>query len=242
MAAGALGGYGLVNPGTVSYTASLLTPFGQVGVSGFQNDWNFQWTTIAGGSGEIPLNDQDPVFSPEYQVSKSISNMYRPSDPGFYNGTLNEAKDLLVATSKYHNTEMGMYYFKDYSYYFEESYGYLAKPFYTGGPSSDSWSYSHFDGYYKYYYSENTIGRTWSYSLHPKRNEVYIPNGLHPRQNIGRPDAFYHTHPNSYYLSNEDIDWMEKTGIPIWAVGWDGVIKGIRNVFHFLLPGVEIRR
>ena len=242
MAAGALGGYGLLNPGTVTYTASLLTPFGQVGLSGFQNNWNFQWTTTAGGSGEIPLNNQDPIYSPAYQVSKGISNMYRPGDPQFYQGTMNEAKDLLIASSKYNNTEMGMYYFNEYGYYFEESYGYLNVPFYAGDPSSDFWSYSHFDGYYKYYYGENQFQHSYTYSLNPYRYEVYIPNGLHPRQNIGRPDAYYHTHPNSTYLSTSDINNMERRGFPTWAVGWDGVIRGIQKVFHFLLPGVEIRR
>jgi hypothetical protein len=238
-AAGALGGYGLVYPGTVLYDFSLITPFVDLGVSGFQNDWNFRWTTIAGGSGEIPLNDEGPVYSAEHQVGKGISDMYRHSDPRFYHGSLNEAKDLLVATSKYHNAEMGMYYLKDYGYYFEDRYGYLAKSFYANAPSGDFWSYSHFDGYNKYYYGENQIDQTWTYSLHPKRNELYIPNGLHPRQNVGRPDAYFHTHPSSGYLSFGDQEWSKNRGIPMWAVGWDGTIRG---VFSFFLPELIFKR
>ncbi len=74
-AAGALGGYGLVNPGTVNFSYSLITPVAQLGIEGYKNDWDFKWTTAAGGSGKIPLREESPKMSVSNRTNNNIRNM-----------------------------------------------------------------------------------------------------------------------------------------------------------------------
>ena len=58
-AVGAIGGYGIINPGTVSFGIGIDTPYlslgTSIGVIGSGTDWNFDfhWTTAAGDGGSI---------------------------------------------------------------------------------------------------------------------------------------------------------------------------------------------
>jgi hypothetical protein len=53
---GYVGGYALVNPGTVSFALGLGSPAGGLYLAGNASDWNFEWSTVAGGGGSIDLS------------------------------------------------------------------------------------------------------------------------------------------------------------------------------------------
>ncbi len=69
-AAGALGGYGIMNPGSVGLTLGASSPYVAAGITatsgaaalGQDTNWNFDlhWSTAAGGGGQVNLNGNNP--------------------------------------------------------------------------------------------------------------------------------------------------------------------------------------
>lgn len=80
-ATGALGGYGIMNPGTVGLSLGASSPYVAAGITatsgaavlGQGTNWNFDlhWSTVAGGGGQIGLNGNPP--SAEQIVNQEIA-------------------------------------------------------------------------------------------------------------------------------------------------------------------------
>lgn len=79
-AAGALGGYGIMNPGSVELLLGVNSQWASVGLTiggaaiatgeGTNWDYNFSWTTAAGGAGNYNLNGRNT--SPEQIVERAV--------------------------------------------------------------------------------------------------------------------------------------------------------------------------
>ena len=54
---GSYGGYAMVTPGySLHLTGKIVTPLVSIGIAGHKSDWSFQWTTPAGGEGDVTLS------------------------------------------------------------------------------------------------------------------------------------------------------------------------------------------
>lgn len=79
--------YGFLNPGTIGYTFGVNNAWGAASVtlggSGFASDWSFQWTTAAGGGGQI--SNQDYSYqTTKKAVDKSVENAKQSWDFSAY--------------------------------------------------------------------------------------------------------------------------------------------------------------
>lgn len=200
--------YGLINPGTLGYTFginnSVVGAGLTIGGAGSLNNWNLNWSTKAGGGGNISLN---------INPSKSKEN-----DSRFFHGTQYEASKWLVYTSKKNNVEMAMYK-TDYGYYFEQSEGYV---FSSKEMNRDRFAFvgTRPDGQY-IYYAHNALDAGTLYSISQRRDgKPYLDLGMGQQFDVRE---MYHTHPRSTPLSPGD---PLKNVIPTYAIGWDGVRRG----------------
>lgn len=200
--------YGLINPGTLGYTFGINNSVVGIGLTvggaGSLNNWNLNWSTKAGGGGNISLN---------INPSKSKEN-----DSRFFHGTQYEASKWLVYTSKNNNVEMAMYK-TDHGYYFEQAEGYVLSPqeinkerFTFVGTRSD--------GQY-IYYAHNALDAGTLYSIRQRRDgKPYLDLGMGQQFDVRE---MYHTHPRSTPLSPKD---PFQGVIPTYAIGWDGIRRG----------------
>lgn len=200
--------YGLINPGTLGYTFginnSVVGAGLTIGGAGSLNNWNLNWSTKAGGGGNISLN---------INPSKSKEN-----DSRFFHGTQYEASKWLVYTSKKNDVEMAMYK-TDYGYYFEQSEGYV---FSSKEMNRDRFAFvgTRPDGQY-IYYAHNALDAGTLYSISQRRDgKPYLDLGMGQQFDVRE---MYHTHPRSTPLSPGD---PLKNVIPTYAIGWDGVRRG----------------
>jgi RHS repeat-associated protein len=92
---GGVGAYGILNPGTVSFSFGVFGEYGGyaaglglVTYTGFKSDWNFRWTTPAEGGGEVPLGKDRNPLSPEQVAAKAYEETRASGwDWTFYTGT-----------------------------------------------------------------------------------------------------------------------------------------------------------
>ncbi len=216
--------YGLINPGTFGYTFginnSVVGAGLTIGGAGSLNNWNLNWSTKAGGGGNISLN-----------INPSEP---KENDSRFFHGSQYEASKWLVYTSKKNNVEMAMYK-TDYGYYFEQSEGYV---FSSKEMNRDRFAFvgTRPDGQY-IYYAHNALDAGTLYSISQRRDEKpYLDLGMGQQFDVRE---MYHTHPRSTPLSPDDP--LKKT-IPTYAIGWDGVRRGDPVVVDggIMLDGVSI--
>lgn len=216
--------YGLINPGTLGYTFGINNSVVGVGLTiggaGSLNNWNFNWSTKAGGGGNISLN---------INTSEPKEN-----DSRFFHGTQYEASKWLVYTSKKNNVEMAMYK-TDYGYYFEQAEGYM---FYTYETNDERHTFVGMrpDGKY-IYYVHNAFDAGTLYGIRQRRDgKPYLDLGLGQQFDVRE---MYHTHPRSTPLSPDD---PLKNVIPTYAIGWDGIRRGDPVVVDggIMLDGVVI--
>ncbi len=216
--------YGLINPGTLGYTFGINNSVVGVGLTiggaGSLNNWNFNWSTKAGGGGNISLN---------INTSEPKEN-----DSRFFHGTQYEASKWLVYTSKKNNVEMAMYK-TDYGYYFEQAEGYM---FYTYETNDERHTFVGMrpDGKY-IYYVHNAFDAGTLYGIRQRRDgKPYLDLGLGQQFDVRE---MYHTHPRSTLLSPDD---PLKNVIPTYAIGWDGIRRGDPVVVDggIMLDGVVI--
>ncbi|MDP4267338.1 MAG: RHS repeat-associated core domain-containing protein [Bacteroidota bacterium] len=72
--AGAMAGYGILNPRTVKFALGIGSGLGEVFMAGNNSNWSFQWTTSAGGGGEVPLNGQEETLPPIQRPDRPDQN------------------------------------------------------------------------------------------------------------------------------------------------------------------------
>ncbi len=217
---GYVAGYGILHSETVGLAVGITTSAGGLFLVGSGSDWSFQWTTTAGGGGEIPLQEEKGI--------PQITSVNRPEyyDERFYHGTETEAIEILVASSKIKNMETAVYEL-EYGYYYEYTSGYRkisASEPYIG----DDLVIGYADGYYITYY-ENTLEQGRAYSAFEMNKGLYIRYGFMQTTWVNQ---FYHTHANNtplgYYDPFQDL-------VPCWAVGWDKVKRN--NIIY--LPSID---
>ena len=90
-AVGAMGGYGIMNPGSVSLFVGTNTALGSAGLTigsataatGFGTNWdyNFSWTTAAGGGGNYNLNGRNT--SPEQIGDRAVAEARANASGGY---------------------------------------------------------------------------------------------------------------------------------------------------------------
>jgi len=97
---GYVGGYGLVHPGTVGLSVGLTSPAVGIYLTGQGSDWNFQWTTSAGGGGDINLNQ--PVTASDV-INGSNHRVNLPVVPNITSNTYFDD-----ATQRWSNYASGM--------------------------------------------------------------------------------------------------------------------------------------
>uniref|UniRef100_A0AB33J9L8 Teneurin-like YD-shell domain-containing protein n=1 Tax=Prevotella sp. GTC17260 TaxID=3236796 RepID=A0AB33J9L8_9BACT len=223
--------YGLLNPGTFSFTFGINNAWGiaglTVGGAGCLSNWNFHWTTIAGDGGNIPLPGES------YVAEKNSK------DERFFHGTSYDASRVLVMSSKLKGVEMAKYK-TYYGYYFEQSEGYV---FSSNKIDNARYRYigTRANGHYIYYVS-NTINAGTLFRIRTRniegKSKPYLALDLDQQFEVLEID---HTHPNNAFLSKDD---PFQDVIPTHAIGWDGHKYGALEEFNggSMLPEVEIRR
>ena len=151
--------YGLINPGTLGYTFGINNSVVGIGLTvggaGSLNNWNLNWSTKAGGGGNISLN-----------INPSGA---KENDSRFFHGTQYEASKWLVYTSKKNNVEMAMYK-TDYGYYFEQAEGYVFSP-QEINEERFTFAGTRPDGQY-IYYAHNALDAGSLYSIRQDRKSV----------------------------------------------------------------------
>lgn len=211
---GYIGGYGLMHPGTMNLAVGIGTPIGGVCFVGNQSDWSFQWTTIAGGSGEVELGKK--------QEPQPIKMPDRPNwDGPFFQGTEEEVIEMLISDSKYLGIEISIfstskgYYFDAYSgtNYFPDHDG--LSLYEKSGPVI--FNYNKETGYFKNDFSH--AGRYIKFI--EKNGNLY----LGPRMfELARIIWDGHTHPRSTHPGSADLLMARLYGFPSFVFGWNGII------------------
>ena len=202
--------YGIVNPGTFGYIFGVSNAFGAagltIGAAGSLSNWNFRWTTAAGGGGNISINFNE-IASKRYL-----------SDSRFFHGSEYEASKLLVAYSKMKGVEAAKYK-TAYGYYFEETEGYFfSKEVVTNNLTR--YIGTRPDGNHIYYMSNTKNGGKLYHIIDKVINGVsypYLDLGLGQQFEVSEMD---HTHPGNTSLSPDD---SYQGIIPVHAIGWDGI-------------------
>ena len=205
--------YGIVNPGTFGYIFGVSNAFGAagltIGAAGSLSNWNFRWTTAAGGGGNISINFNE-IASKRYL-----------SDSRFFHGSEYEASKLLVAYSKMKGVEAAKYK-TAYGYYFEETEGYFfSKEVVTNNLTR--YIGTRPDGNHIYYMSNTKNGGKLYHIIDKVINGVsypYLDLGLGQQFEVSEMD---HTHPGNTSLSPDD---PYQGIIPVHAIGWDGIKRG----------------
>lgn len=233
---GYIGGYGLLHPGSVGLSYSLLVPGGSLGINGYKNHWNFHWTTNAGGGGST-----ERISSPadvQRSIDEGVANN-NSSSSIFVNIPESDALELLNLLSKKKHMEM-LLYKTDYGYAYERTYSYEIHSYNKFFSKSYDNSYSLFSiepqGFIMR--KSNTYGSCNGYSLsYPEYNDYVYYN--YPFFQRVRVREAWHTHPDNSGLSYgfDDVTELYKR-IPFWALGWDGIVRGLFNV----IPPVTITR
>ena len=216
---GAVAGYGIAVPGSINFGIGLFAegPWGgiTVGVGGIaaggsSSDWNFHWTTSAGGGGNISKKH-------EYNTPK----INRLSNSNFFNGSATAASNMLVHMSILNNAE-GVMYKTSEGYFYENYSGYVFGDY--SKYSNFTYSGVREDGTLVYF-GRNTLDRGVFYQVTNDRieygpfskNKYYLDLGMGRRYEVLE---YYHTHPNNSYISGSDMDIKYLNG---YAIGWDGV-------------------
>lgn len=205
--------YGIVNPGTFGYTFGVSNALGAagltIGAAGSLSNWNFRWTTAAGGGGNISIN------------SNEIASKRHLSDSRFFHGSEYEASKLLVAYSIEKDVEAAMYK-TAYGYYFEQTEGYFfSKEVVTNKLAR--YIGTRPDGNHVYYVSNRKDGGRLYHVIDKVIDGVsypYLHLGLGQQFKVLEMD---HTHPGSTSLSPDD---PYQGIIPVHAIGWDGIKRG----------------
>ncbi len=211
---GYVGGYGLVHPGIINLAIGIGTPIGGVYLVGNQSDWSFQWSTVAGGGGEVEVGEKHeapPIRMPDMPKW----------DGPFLQGTKEDAIEMLIFDSKYLGIETSIfctnkgYYFDVYSgtnYYFD----YDELSLYThSGPVI--FNYNKEGGYFKNDMSH--VGRYLRFN--EKFGNLYIS----PRMfEFARIIWAGHTHPRSGPPMSADLLFARLYGCPMYVFGWNGTI------------------
>ena len=205
--------YGIVNPGTFGYTFGVSNALGAAGLTiggaGSLSNWNFRWTTAAGGGGNISIN------------SNEIASKRHLSDSRFFHGSEYEASKLLVAYSIVKDVEAAKYK-TAYGYYFEQTEGYFfSKEVVTNNLARDIGTRP--DGNHIYYVSNRKDGGRLYHVI-----DKIIDGVSYPYLHLGLGQQFKvlemdHTHPGSTSLSPDD---PYQGIIPVHAIGWDGIKRG----------------
>jgi len=220
---GYVGGYWLFNPDalSVSFGISLNSQWGSaaIGVSGISttggmSNWNFHWSTSAGGGGTIPIGERKPIEIPIPEKPKG--------DSRFFQGNYYEASQLLSHVSRQDGVERMMYE-TDRGYYFEEPNGYLFNDLsnVVGMNTKNTFWGIREDGG-AIYYVQSTINGTYPFSIEQHNQYLYLVLGMGERFNIY---GVYHTHPGNTMLSLDDA-FQNMNGICVKAIGWDGYSRG----------------
>jgi hypothetical protein len=211
-----------MNPGTVSLSVGASTPFGGAYLVGSGSDWSFQWTTNAGGGGDLnlgkPVTFEDIVYGTNnYTNYYTGGNVQEPSWNGpFFTGSLDEAIDWLLLSSKTFGVESSMWS-TTRGNYFEpiqgnEYYSTMAYDFDLMG----------------YRIQHLNVDNGWQINL-PNKARRYnileqIGGGLYITPNIfHRAQILYHahTHPNNNPPGSSDSEFVGLYGIFGLVVGWN---------------------
>ena len=239
---GYAGGYWLYNPGALSasFGLSLNSQWGSaaigvsgIGTTGGMSNWDFHWSTSAGGGGTIPLGERK---SANEVVQKSINtgiNTYTDAINNQYylpagTFTYSEAKDFTVRWSKDINKET-MLYSTTKGWYMEKTEGWFFGNGFMG---------TNYNGGYFY----NSINGAYPYTL-------YFSNQVRPSNNPGSWSTLYwaaHPHPNNSGPSSADKKFSSITQRPLFVWGWSGnknddyIIHGnyYQKTWMYLLHGL----
>ncbi len=222
MFAGYVGGYWLFHPGAlnIAFGLSVNSQWGSlaVGVSGLtttgvSSDFNFHWSTSAGGGGYVPLKEQKPA---EITVNEPVGNSR------FFQGNYYEASQLLSYISREGGVERIMYE-TDFGYYYEPANGYVFADFSKSKVSQTNNTYWGVrENGTPIYYVQSTINGTYPFNIKQRGNNLYLDLGLANRYRVY---GVYHTHPGNTMLSLDDA-FQNMKGIRVKAIGWDGYSRG----------------
>jgi RHS repeat-associated protein len=225
---GYVGGYGLVNPGTVSFALGLGSPAGGIYLAGNASDWNFEWSTAAGGGGSIdlsqPVSINDIVNGSNDRVKLPVVGNTSYWDGRFFHGTEEEARRNLVENSKFLGVETA-YWATNKGYYFSPTRGsaYKATDFFGDG-----------DWNVPIGYQENTISSAWRYEevYKPDYDNLYILNPFVSKHGFVKVNYRAHTHPGSSPPSVKDYNHSYYLGYRGKVFGWNGVTYPYRGYLY----------
>jgi RHS repeat-associated core domain len=226
MIIGAVAGYGIAVPGSITFGVGLFaeTPYGGIALgvggitaTGTASDWNFHWSTSAGGGGSVPFKKQQPIKEPKVKKSNS--------DSRFLNASYYEASQFLSYLSREKGVELCMYE-TGLGYYIDDANGYVFADLSKGlSIWQDNTNYTYYgtreDGR-PIYYVESTISTTYPFSLSQQGQNLYLNLSMGERYRV---TGFYHTHPGNTMLSLDD-PFQGMPGVRVRTIGWDGRSRG----------------
>ena len=225
---GYVGGYGLVHPGTVGFALGLGSPAGGIYLAGNASDWNFEWSTVAGGGGSIDLSQSvsinDIINGSNDRVKLPVVGNTSYWDGRFFHGTEEEARHNLVENSKFLGVETA-YWATNKGYYFTPTRGnaYQATDFFGDG----DWNMS-------IGYRENTIRQAFRYEeiYKPDYDNLYILNPFVSKYGFVRVHYGAHTHPGSSPPSIKDYNHSFFLGYQGKVFGWNGAVYNYRGYYY----------
>lgn len=203
-------GYEIAN-GMMTVKAGIGTGLGTIGMTyGTTNGFeSINWTTVAGGSGEIPFGNKEELNSINLTVERPRWN------GSYFQGTEDEANEMAIETSKFFNVEIG-YFGTSKGYYFDQISGDAF------GIKYDPMTFNVSDYNSNMGYNENTISGTYRYTyLENIEGSLYLGPNIFQRSRV-----YYsaHTHPGNNRPRGADLLDSKLLGIPEIIVGWNGVI------------------
>jgi RHS repeat-associated protein len=219
---GYTGGYWLYHPGALGVNLSLsingqwgsaAIGVGGIGATGSFSNWDFHWSTSAGGGGTIPLGERKPAVISIPEKSKWEGR--------YFKGNEKEAQQLLLESSKLFGVETS-YWYTSKGYFFESIQGNAYDFEYLEDlglfPSNDRFTVLDYN--VEIGFKSNTISRTYRYTS--IENTEY---GLFLNLNtFERSRVYYksHTHPHSNPPSGGDHLFSNLLKLRGRVYGWNG--------------------
>ncbi|MBG0781144.1 MAG: hypothetical protein H0S84_02625 [Bacteroidales bacterium] len=225
---GYVGGYGLVHPGTVGFALGLGSPAGGIYLAGNASDWNFEWSTVAGGGGSIdlsqPVSINDIINGSNDRVKLSVVGNTSYWDGRFFHGTEEEARRNLVENSKFLGVETA-YWATNKGYYFAPTRGNAFYPEDIFGEGDLNLSAG---------YRENTLSSTYRYEEVYRTGDynLYILNPFVSKYGYVKVNYRAHTHPGSSPPSVKDYNHSYYLGYRGKVFGWNGVTYPYRGYLY----------
>ena len=237
---GAVAGYGIAAPGSIvfSFGLEVATPWISAGIgvtsitaTGASSDWNFQWSTSAGGGGNVPVNGKKETKQEKKNNASKKNNINKSHWIGsYFQGTEKEAQDMLIDLSKRLNLETA-YWSTSKGYYFEPiqgdaygiEYSVIYNDIYNPIPTFNVKDYNKSADYKTNDYKTNDYKTNYRYTPIDERNgTLYLNPNIFERSRIY---SHAHTHPRNSMPSTQDIlhvSYLMKIRGRVY--GWNGTI------------------